>query len=155
MRLYTASVTGTLKDGENVLLQVVQPLSSSGRARVLSWDVSFNGIIAGNSMTVSFTRDSDSGIALEQVDAVVLDGTYTTTYDGLVGPAVRSDFTINPTADTVIDGPMHASDPSFIKKQYASGREPTIDVVGQASLRCTPSNMLAAIGFKANIILVA
>jgi hypothetical protein len=155
MRLYAANATGTLADAETVLLQVAMPLAASGRARILSWDVSFNGIIAGNSVTLSLTRDSNSGTALVQENAVVLDGTHQVTYNLTNGPFMRSDFTVNPTASRTIDGPLQASDPSFTLKQYASGQEPVIDVVGQVSLRCTPDGMTAAVGYKANIIFVA
>jgi hypothetical protein len=155
MRLYAANATGTLLNAETVLLQVVMPLEASGRARILSWDVSFNGIISGNSVTFSLTRDSTSGTVVSQENAIVLDGTHQVTYDETNGPFVRSDFTVNPTASDTLDGPLQASDPSFTLRQYASGQEPVIDATGQVSLRCTPVGMTAAVGFKANLIFVA
>lgn len=152
MRLYVANATGTLLATETVLVQVAAPLSTTGRLRIISWDVSFNGVISGNSVTFSLTVDSTSGTAVSQETAIVLDGSHQAVWSAADEPVVRSDFTVNPTASSVIDGPLQASDPSITLVQYASGQEPVVDAAGQVSLRCTPSGMTAAVGFKANIV---
>lgn len=154
MRLYNAIATGTLQDGENVLIQIELPLLGGRRARISSWNASFNGIIAGNSLSIKLTRDSSSGTSTESDVPAVLDGTF---FDAVEStePITRWGFTALPTAGATIDGPLQASDPSYVFRQYASGREIVVGNDSRVSLRCTPSNMLAAVGYKVNVILAA
>lgn len=154
MRLYNATVTGTLQAGENVLLQLDLPVLGNRRARISSWDASFDGLIAGNNMRVRLVSDITDGTSTEGDVPVVLDGTHFDSV-GSSEPYVRWAFTALPSVGRVIDGPLHMADPSYFSKQYSSGNEVVVDNGTRVSLRCTPSNMLAAVNYKANLIFAA
>lgn len=149
MRLYNAMATGQLHEGENVLIQVVPP-AGGRRLKVIGWNVSFNNLIAGNSISVELTQDDTDGSARQSGVPAVLDGSYF----GGVGstePSTRWDFTSEPTANATICGPHQVSDPSFLLRQYASGKELVISADERISVRCTPSGMTAATGYKVNL----
>jgi hypothetical protein len=154
MRVYNANHTGTLGVGENLLLQLELPTLGYRRARVVSWSVSFNGLIDGNVLSFSMTRDDVDGTATTTVDPVVLDGSF---QDELVTyePVCRSDFSVLPTALSVIEGPLQASDTAYVLRQYASHQEPVLEAPSLTSLRCTPGTMVAPVGYKVNMTFTA
>lgn len=154
MRVYNATHTGTLGAGENLLLQLELPVLGYRRARITNWSVSFNGLIAGNILSFQLTRDDVDGVGGSYSDPVVLDGSYRDEID-TYEPAVKTGFTTLPTALSVIEGPLQASDTAYVSRQYATGEEPLLDAGSVTSLRCTPGGMVAPVGYKANLIFTA
>ena len=154
MRLYNAIAEGTLQEGENLLVQLDLQYLGFRRARVSSWSVSFDGLIAGNSLSFRIVRDDPGPFGLSFSRAVVLDGTHADEFD-IYEPYIWTQFNSLPTALDVIEGPLQASDTSHVLRQYGSGRELILDYSSRTSLRCTPSDMLVPVNYKVNFIFSA
>jgi hypothetical protein len=152
MRVYSASYTGTLAAGENILLQL--ETSPDKRGRLSGWTVSFDAIVAGNNLSISLVEDSSAGDSAGSDSPAVMDGSHQTgPLDTEIGMAYG--FSTNPTLGRVVDGPYLVSDTSMLSMQYASGEEPVLGNNARYSLRCTPSNLTVPVGFKVNLIFVA
>lgn len=150
MRLYNAMATGTLEDAETALLQLYMHVTGSTRAKVVAWDVSFDGLVAGNSLTFRIVRDGSYVAPDETTYPAVLDGSF---FDGeyASGPEVNSISSL-PSVGSVIEGPLYVADSSHVFRQYGSGKELTLDNFTRTSLRCTPSDMLVPVKYKVNFI---
>lgn len=154
MALFSATTSGLLRGDERALFQVsfyADFLLSSARIRVHSWDLSFQGIVAGNTLDVSVHSVADTEPGGGEIEfAKILSGDNKFTQ---IAPYILpggGSVTPSPALDRV-----HAVDTSFIRKQYARGREPVVDTYHSFEFRCTPSNLFTPVPWKANVIFSA
>lgn len=146
MTLYNATGSGVIQTGTNVLIQVYGS-DVLGRMRIHSWDLSFQGIVAGNVMDVSLVASDNFGFPTRFTRASVLDGEAKLSD---ASPNVAHDFTVDPTVEDVLDS-ISVVDSAFLRKQYAKGCEPVIGTSSGVDVRCTPSDLFTPVPYKVNI----
>lgn len=150
MTLYNATGSATISETAETTVTQISFGTALGRGRLLSWDVSFDGLIAGNNMTVSVhLTDAVAGTAFERVS--VLDG------EDKLSDQIPFYSTGNPFAlpsEQDIDV-VNIADSAFYRRQYAKGREPIFQAnVLTGLMLCatvTPSIIVAPVHCKMNL----
>lgn len=151
MTLYNATASAIIGNAETPVTAITFS-DTLGRARLISWDISFDGLIAGNMMTVSlYVTDSVGGSAY--ANAPVVDG------ENKVNVNETAYYATNPgTTPLSMDGQLdlvYIADSAFYKKQYAKGREPIFGgSVTSGRMMCatvTPSALVYPVNCKMNL----
>lgn len=146
MALYNATGSGLVGPGSNVLIQVYGS-GVLGRLRIHSWDLSFQGIVAGNLMRVTLAQAATLGTASQYVDPAVIDGE---SKFASVKPLAAVEFAPAPTLGDVLDD-LTVVDSGFMRKQYAKGREPVVGTSEGLVVACEPSDLFTPVPYKVNV----
>lgn len=150
MTLYNATASAVIQDAETPVTLLTFS-DTFGRARLTRWDVSFDGLIAGNNMTVSlYLTDATGGTVFQMIppmdgeDKFVDDGPFFASEPGTTPLAVADQLDL-----------VNVADSAYYKKQYAKGREPIFGgsavTGGMLCATVTPSALVVPVRCKMNL----
>lgn len=150
MTLYNATASATISEAAETTVTQIVFATALGRGRLLSWDISFDGLIAGNNMRVSLhTTDALGGILYERVPVLSGESKFAT-----LAPNYSTENLFALTVENRLDL-VDVADSAFFRKQYAKGREPVfLANANTGSMLCAtvePSDLVAPVHCKMNL----